>query len=85
MKKIRRYWRGLVLGVLATFVAVPALADVASDQVSFFKFVLPIVVAVGWIAWCIVLIRNHRPLAFAKVFMSGGVLFLISLFLADII
>ena len=85
MKRILRHWQGAVLGVLATFAATPALADVASDQKSVFSALLPIFIVVATVAYSIVSVRNHEFKSLFKAITVGGIAFVVSLFLVDVL
>jgi len=85
MKRILRYWRGAVLGVLATFATTPALADIASDQKDVFKAMLPIFIFVATVAYVIVCVRNHEFKSLFKGITVGGICFFVSLFLVDVL
>ena len=85
MKKILRYWRGVALGVLATFATTPVLADIASDQKDVFSAMLPIFVVVVTVAYAVVSVRNHEFKSLFKGVVVGGICFVVSLFLVDIL
>lgn len=86
MKRILRYWRGIVLGVLANFaIAVPALADIADDQKSVFGAMLPIFIVVVTVAYAIVCVRSHEFKSLFKSATVGGIAFVVSLFLVDVL
>jgi len=86
MKRILRYWHGAALGVLATFVAaVPVSADIASDQKSVFGAMLPIFICVVTVASIIVFVRQRNIKAAFKGFVVGGISFVVSLFLVDVL
>lgn len=85
MKKILRYWRGMALGVLATFAATPALADIASDQKDVFGAMLPIFIVVATVAYAIICVRNHEFKSLFKAITVGGIAFVVSLFLVDVL
>jgi len=85
MKRILRHWQGAVLGVLATFAATPALADVASDQRDVFTQMLPIFIVVITIAYAVICIKNHE---WKQLFMGsvvGMTAIVVSLYLVDVL
>lgn len=86
MKKIRKYWQGIVLGLLANFAVVaPTLADTASDQRGMFSVLLPIFIAVVAVAYTVYNIRNHRFKSLFAGILVGGVAFVVSLFLVGLL
>ena len=84
MKRILRHWQGAVLGVLATFAATPALADIASDQKDVFGAMLPIFIAVCATAGVVVGIRNHNFKAVLTWVVCGFIGFVIVMHFIDV-
>jgi len=84
MKKILRYWRGVALGVLATFATTPVLADIASDQKDVFGAMLSIFIVVCGVAGVVVGIRNHKFKTILTGVVCAFIGFIIVMYFIDV-